>query len=258
MIKYIDAHTHLSDEAYDDDFDLVMSRIAANNVVCVNSISDSQKAIERNLRIMDNYPDLIDLSVGLHPASLKDYSRSEFQFIWDSISDKRFVCVGEIGLDYHWCKDNKLEQQKVFIDQINLANSLNKPIMLHIRDAYNDAYNILKLHRPQCECILHCYSGSCEMAMNFLKLDCFLSFGGSLTFKNNRIGVEVVKNYPLDRLLSETDAPYLSPEPFRGKRNEVSRVVHVVEKMAMVKEMPLEIISEKLFSNYVHIFRRGR
>lgn len=257
MIKYIDAHTHLSDEAYDDDLDLVMARIIENNIVCVNSICDSFEAIEKNLLLKKRFPDLLDLSVGLHPASLKDYTEADYQKIKEAIFDERFVCVGEIGLDYHWHKDNVLEQKEVFVEQIYMANSVKKPIMLHIREAYNDAYEILKLHRPESGCILHCYSGSLEMAFKFLDLGCYLSFGGSLTFKNNKKGIEVVKECPLERLFSETDAPYLSPEPFRGKRNEVSRVIYVVNKIAEVKNLSIELVAKQLLINYNNVFRRS-
>lgn len=257
MIKYVDAHTHLSDEAYDEDFELIMARIKENNVVCINSICDSFKAIEKNLLLKQQFPNLLDLSVGLHPASLKDYTELDYQKIKEAIFDNRFICVGEIGLDYHWHKDNIKQQKEIFIEQIDMANTIKKPIMLHIRDAYNDAYEILKLHRPKYGCILHCYSSSLEMAFKFLDLGCYLSFGGTLTFKNNRKGVEVVKECPLERLLSETDAPYLSPDPFRGKRNEVSRVIYVVNKMAEIKNMSLDLVSQQLLKNYNDMFRRG-
>ena len=169
----------------------------------------------------------------------------------------RVVCVGEIGLDYHWHTDNIEEQKRVFIDQIQLANEVKKPVMIHSRDAMRDTIDILKTHKPLYGCVMHCFSGSVIEAHECIELGFMISIGGPVTFKNGVTPREVVNITPLDQLLIETDAPYLTPHPFRGKRNESSYIPLIGEQVANLKGLSISDLQEVLFTNYHRTFKSG-
>ena len=165
---------------------------------------------------------------------------------------KKCDAVGEIGLDYHWYKDTKEKQKELFIKQIKIANDLNKPIIVHAREALADTYEILKKY--PCRGVLHCYSGSSELAKEFVKLGYYISIGGPITFKNTKEPLEVVKSVPLDKLLIETDSPYLTPVPNRGKRNEPSNVVYTATKIMDTIGVDKETFLKQINVNYDSLF----
>lgn len=251
---YLDAHTHLADEAFDEDRNDCIHRMLDLSMIKCNLIGESVDAVEKSLLLRQQHPQLFDVSCGLHPASIQFYTADEMAYYKSMIFDARIDCVGEIGLDYHWYPETKSLQQKWFIEQIEWANLAKKPIMIHCREAIQDCYDILKNHRPVYGCVMHSYSGSLEMAREFIKIGCHLSVGGVVTFKNAKQLKEVVAGIDLKYLLSETDAPYLTPTPYRGKRNEPAYVKYVVEKIAQIKNMDVNTVATQIAANYQQIF----
>lgn len=190
---------------------------------------------------------------GVHPENIDNLPENYIEILTDMAKAEKCVAIGEIGLDYYWRKDNKEMQIQVFEEQVKLANELNLPIIVHDREAHEDTLKILKKHKPKG--VVHCFSGSSEMAKEILKIGMYIGLGGALTFKNARKSVEVAEILPLDKLLLETDCPYMAPVPMRGKRNDSSYIPFVAEKIAEIKstdaQSVLDITTEnakKLFS----------
>ena len=179
----------------------------------------------------------------------------DINIIKDLAKNKKVVAIGEIGLDYHYDNTNKELQQKYFINQLEIANEINLPVVVHDRDAHKDILDTLKSIKINNAGVVHCFSGSVEMAKELLKLGYYLGFDGPITFKNAQKTIEVLKYIPLDRILIETDAPYLTPVPFRGKRNNSMYLVHVIDKIAEIKGLDSEEISNITFNNAKTLFK---
>ena len=191
---------------------------------------------------------------GISPNDIEDFSEENLKEIENMAKEEKVVAIGEIGLDYYWNKDNKELQKELFIKQIELANKLDLPIVIHTRDAALDTIQILKEHPVKCKGIFHCCPLNQELIKAGLELGFYISFSGNITFKNAK-SFECVSLVPLDRILIETDSPYLSPEPFRGKRNDSSKVKLVAEKIAEIKNSSLEEISKITYENANRIFK---
>jgi TatD DNase family protein len=199
--------------------------------------------------------DFIYAAVGWHPQDAKDMTDADFDQIRELCAHPKVVAIGEIGLDYYWDTSPKDVQHTVFRRQIRLARELGKPIIIHNRDAHDDVVRILREENAaEVGGIMHCYSGSWEIAKMCLDMNFYISFGGPVTFKNAKQPKEVLKQVPLDRLLIETDSPYLCPDPFRGKRNESAYVKYVAEAAAALKEMPVEELAAITSTNAKRIF----
>ena len=251
MMDYLDSHCHINDKAFDEDIDEVLERMLENRVkramvVCV-SIDDFHKTLKIRKEGIE-----LKKAIGVYPedTSIDEKTFSEYVELM-----KECDAVGEIGLDYHWYPDTKEAQKALFIRQIETANELNKPVIVHARDAMGDCFDILKEHR--CKGVLHCYSGSAEMAKEFVKLGYYISIAGPITWKNAKEPSEVVRNVPLDRLLIETDCPYLTPAPNRGKRNEPAYVVHTARKIMEVLDVDEETFLREINANYDRLFGSG-
>ena len=193
---------------------------------------------------------------GISPNDLEDYNKDNTEKIYTLAKNKKIVAIGEIGLDYYWNKDKKELQEKAFIEQIEIANSLNKPIVIHTRDAIFDTIDILK-NKINCKekGVFHCCPLNVELVREGLKLGFYISFAGPITFKNSKNADEIIKMVPEDRFLIETDAPYLSPEPLRGTRNNSLNLKYTALKIAEVKQKPLEEIVSKAYENTKNIFK---
>ncbi|MGL5970891.1 MAG: TatD family hydrolase, partial [Cetobacterium sp.] len=211
-MKLVDTHCHLDNEQFDLDRLEVIDRIKEKLEFCVN-IGYDLKSSDVSLKLAKKN-DFIYATVGIHPTDISDYNDEIEQKLEEMAKDSKVVAIGEIGLDYHWMTEPKEVQQDIFKKQLQLAQRVNKPVVIHTRDAMEDTVNILK-EFPEIEGVIHCYPGSVETAK--ILIDRFyLGIGGTLTFKNAKKTVEVVKDIPLDRIVLETDAPYLTPIPFRG------------------------------------------
>ena len=247
-MNYLDSHTHLNDEAYDNDLNEVLDRMVQRNVTRAMLINLSFDDYQKTLNIKhDNIE--FKKAIGVFPE-YTDISEEDFNKFCELM--KECDAVGEIGLDYHWYADTKEKQKELFIRQIKVAKDLNKPIIVHARDSLKDAYDILKEYR--CKGVLHCYSGSKEMAKEFVKLGYYISIAGPITWKNAKEPLEVVKNVPLDRLLIETDCPYLTPAPNRGKRNEPSYVVDTAKRIMEEINVDEETFLKQINENYDTLF----
>lgn len=197
-------------------------------------------------------------TAGVSPNDIENLQDNYITEIEEMAKNKKVVAIGEIGLDYYWDKESKEEQKKVFIEQIELANKLNLPIVIHTREAVSDTIDILK-NKIQCKNkgVFHCCPLNIELIKEALKLGFYISFAGPITFKNSKNANEVIKSVPLEKILIETDSPYLSPEPVRGTRNDSRNVKYIAQKIAEVKEMPVEELAKQIYKNAKEIFKIG-
>ena len=230
---YIDTHCHVLNDYYDD-IDAIINKCKNNGV---NKIIVSGCDIETNKEVLElvNKYDIIYGTIGFHPTELNDFREDYFDFLEKNIMNKKIVGIGEIGLDYHYEDTDKNKQINVFTRQLEIAEKYNKPIVVHSRDAIQDTYNILSNYKLKGS--IHCFSGSVEMAKLFTKLGYKLGVGGIITYKNAKNIKEVVKSIDLSYILLETDSPYLSPEPYRGTKNDPSNIPFIAEAIADIKSV---------------------
>lgn len=235
-MKLVDTHCHLDNEKFDEDRLEVIERIKENLEFCVN-IGYDLKSSEETLKLAQKY-DFVYGVIGVHPTDITGYDESIENRLEELAKDPKIVAIGEIGLDYHWMTEPKDVQKDGFRKQLALAKRVKKPVVIHTRDAMEDTIEVLN-EFPDIEGVIHCYPGSIETAKQLVDRF-YLGIGGTLTFKNAKKTVAVVKDIPLDRIVIETDCPYLTPEPFRGKRNEPIYVEYVAQKIAEIKGVTLE------------------
>ena len=222
-----DTHVHLNAEQYEDDLQEVINRALEKGVQNMVVVGFDEPTIKKAIQIAETY-DFIYASVGWHPVDAIDMTDEHLAWIEELAQHPKVVALGEMGLDYHWDKSPKEVQKDVFRRQIRLARKVNLPIIIHNRDATEDVVTILKEeHVEEVGGIMHCFTGSIEVAKQCMDMNMYISFGGPVTFKNAKKPKEVATELPLDKLLIETDCPYLTPHPFRGKRNEPGYVSYV-------------------------------
>lgn len=247
-----DTHAHYDDEAFESDREELLNSMHEGGVLgIVNASADINSSLS-SVKISEKYP-YVFAAVGVHPENLDGLSEDYTEQIKKIATEhKRVVAIGEIGLDYHFRSDNKEKQIEVFENQVKLANFLDLPVIVHDREAHKDTFDILKKYNPKG--IVHCFSGSVEMAKEIVKLGMKLGIGGVLTFKNAKTIVEVVKQIPLSHLVLETDAPYLAPVPFRGKRCNSSHIKFVAEKIAEIKNISAQEVYKETFKNALEVY----
>ena len=251
-----DTHAHLDDPSYALDFQEVLTRMKSSGISRVTNVGYDLPSSERSVKLaQDN--DLIYAAVGVHPHNAEGVTEETWEKLFSLARQPKVLAWGEIGLDYYRDLSPRPIQKEVFIHQIKLANEVGLPIVIHNRDAHQDVLEIVKAHPPMYGGVFHCYSGSWEMATVLLNLGFYLSFAGPVTYKNARHTVLVAEQTPLDRILVETDSPYLTPEPRRGKRNEPTYVREIVKKIAELKNVPFEDIASQTMRNAETIFRLG-
>ncbi len=247
---YLDSHAHLFDDAFADDFEDVIHRAEERGVRLLNIMCTSFEEAERAMEYAEQDPERIKVSCGIFPTDVNELSEERKDDFYRVMQDPRCTCIGEIGLDYYWEKDEAMraKQRELFAEQIEFAKKLQKPICVHSRDAIQDTFDIMKKHR--CHGLMHSFSGSAEMGREFVKLGYYLSLGGPVTFKNARHAREVVMDMDLNYLLSETDSPYMAPEPVRGTRNEPANIPYIVAKMAECRDMPADQLAKQIEANW--------
>ncbi|WP_130805540.1 TatD family hydrolase [Senegalia massiliensis] len=250
----VDSHAHLDDKRFNKDREDIIRELEENNIeFIVNPGADldtSKSAVElaRNNK-------MIYAAVGVHPHDVKDMDKNTIEELRKLAKEEKVVAIGEIGLDYYYDNSPRELQKKWFKEQIRLAKELDLPIIIHDRDAHEDTYNILKEENDEkLRGIMHCYQSSLEMSSQFIDLGFYISLAGPTTFKNAKTPKEVAKGIDLDRLLIETDSPYLTPHPYRGKRNEPKYVKYVAQTIADLKNVPLEEIEYSTTRNAKKIF----
>lgn len=252
-MRLFDTHAHYVSGAFNADREEVVAALPGKGValtVCPgDDLAASQAAVELAGRHSHVYA-----AVGVHPEECGDWSSAQLEAVRALAGMPKVVAIGEIGLDYYW-KDNPPRplQQKAFHDQLDLARALDLPAIVHDREAHGDSLDIVRAH-PGCRGVFHCYSGAVEDAKTLVKLGWMLSFTGTITYKNARKALEVIAWLPLERIMIETDAPYLTPEPFRGRRNDSGYVHLVAERIAQVKGLATEEVAEATYQNGLRFF----
>ncbi|GAB6259645.1 TatD family hydrolase [Peribacillus sp. N1] len=249
-----DTHVHVNAEQFNEDLEEVIERAkeaGVNNMVVVGF---DRPTIIRAMELIEAY-DFMYAAIGWHPVDAIDMTEEDLQWIEELSNHPKVVAIGEMGLDYHWDKSPKDVQMEVFRKQIRLAKKVGLPIIIHNREATADIVNILKEEEAsRVGGIMHCFSGSAETALECINMNFYISLGGPVTFKNAKKPKEVAAAVPLDRLLIETDCPYLAPHPYRGKRNEPSYVKLVAEQIAEIKQLTIEEVSQVTTENAKKLF----
>ena len=250
----IDSHAHLNDERFDDDREQIIKVLKENGVELVLNPGYDLESSKVSVSMAKQYS-MIYAAVGTHPHDSKDMDEKTLDIYKALALEDKVIAIGEIGLDYHYDNSPRDIQKKWFREQIRLAKALDMPYIVHDREAHEDIFNIMKEELYSgARGILHCYSGSVEMAREFIKMGFMISLGGPVTFKNAKVAKKVALEIPLEHLLIETDSPYMTPEPNRGKRNEPSYVKYVAEEIARIKNIEYSHVVEKTNSNFKKLF----
>lgn len=251
----IDSHAHLNDGRFDKIIDEVLQRAKEAGVEGIINIGYDLPSSQRAINLANLHHELF-ATVGFHPHSAKFFDDVSYQELLKLAGKPKVVAIGEIGLDYYYDNSPRDQQRYAFRGQMALAQDLDLPVVIHSREATKDTMDILK-EFPDVRCLLHCYSGSLETAKEYLEMGHYISFAGPVTFKNAVRLQEVAKNIPLDRLMVETDCPYLAPEPMRGKRNEPAWVKYVALKIAELQNVTLEEVIKHTKDNANKFFGLG-
>ena len=259
-MRLFDSHAHYDDEKFDQDREEIIQKIHDSGVEKFISAGYSLESSKRAINLANKY-EFIYTTVGISPNDVKqtiEETIEDIKELEDIITKKendKIVGIGEIGLDYYWNKENKEIQKQAFIMQIEMANRLSLPITIHTREAVSDTLEILKQHPVQQKGVFHCCPLNRELVKEALKLGFYISFAGPVTFKNSKNAQEIVEMVPNDRMLIETDSPYLAPEPVRGTRNDSRNVKYIAEKIANIKNLLTEEIAEITYQNTLKIFK---
>lgn len=250
MNNIFDAHAHYDDDWFSDDREQLLESLPQKGICAVVNAAVDLKTADIARSLAEKY-DYMYFTVGFHPENLEDMPQDYLSQIALMLQHKKAVALGEIGLDYHWDIEKSL-QHRIFDEQLSLSKDLDVPVVIHDREAHGDVMEKLRFYKPKG--LLHCFSGSVEMLKEVLKLGMSISLGGTVTYKNARVPVEVSEFVPLDRLLLETDSPYLSPVPQRGKRNDSSNIIYTAAKIAEIKgigvQQLLDITAENAYRLY--------
>lgn len=250
-MELFDSHCHYNDEKFNIDRDNIIKdnikKGITKAIVAGYSVKSSKQAIE----IAEKYTNNLYAIVGISPNDLDEINYKEIEKL---AKNKKVVAIGEIGLDYYWNKENKELQKQVFLNQIQIANNLDLPIVIHTREAVMDTIEILKSNKVNKKGIFHCCPLNIEFIKEAVKLGYYISFSGNITFKNSKNAYSCVSYVPLEKILIETDSPYMTPEPFRGQRNNPSYVQYVAKKIAEIKNLREEEIAQMTYNNAKTIF----
>ncbi len=254
-MQLIDTHTHLFLEQFDNDRDEVVERAIANGVEKLILPNIDSSTIADMLNLSKKYPENCFPLIGLHPTSVDENFEKELEIVEEYLAKEKFYGIGEIGIDLYWDKTFLQQQEQAIIHQIKLAKTHSLPIVIHVRNSFDEVLNIVdKYNDDNLTGIFHCFTGDYEQAKHIIEYGGFkLGIGGVLTFKNSNLG-DVLTNVPLEHIVLETDSPYLAPTPYRGKRNESAYVVKVAEKLASIHNLSLKEIAEITSSNALEIF----
>ena len=249
-----DSHAHYDDAQFDEDRMDVLSHLKDAGVAKVVNISNGWDDLLKTLELIKQVPFLYG-TVGIHPCKVSELNDERMEQMRDFCSGDKIVAVGEIGLDYYWMSDPKEVQKEWFIRQLRLAKEVNLPVVIHSRDASQDTFDIMKAeHAGTTGGVIHCYSGSVEMAREYVKMGYFLGIGGVVTFKNSKTLKKVAAEIPLEHIVIETDCPYLAPTPYRGKRNSSAYLPMVVEEIARLRGIYPEEVERVTYENAMRLY----
>ena len=253
--RLIDTHAHIDVERFADDRDAIVQRAAQAGLCGIVNMGDSMESSQRAVAIADKY-DMVYAGVGIHPEEARPMTQADDDQLsaWGQLP--KTVAIGEIGLDYYWEKDagQRQLQREIFIRQLDLARQLHLPVCVHNRDAHGDTMEILRREAKGIVGVMHCFSGSLEIAQELVKMGWFIGVDGPLTFKNAAKLPEIVQKLPLERIVVETDCPYMAPVPLRGKRNEPAFVYHVAARLAQLRGESLEKVAYQTTQNALELY----
>lgn len=255
--RIFDTHAHYDDDAFNEDRDQVIESIKENGVIGVLNCGASMDGAKQSVELANKY-EMFYAAVGVHPEHADELTEENLLTIKELANNPKVKAIGEIGLDYYWEENPPREVQKdAFRKQMKLAEELSLPVVIHDRDAHQDTLEIMK-EFPNVTGVVHCFSGSVEFARECIKLGYYIGFTGVLTFKNAKKLVEVCKDISLDKMLVETDCPYMAPTPFRGKRNQSNYIENIIDVMADIKGLTGEEMNKILLENTKSLFRVDR
>ena len=245
----IDTHAHYDDSAFNEDRESLLGSLQAQGISKVVNIGSSLEACRRTLDLMDQY-DFIYGALGVHPCDSENLTEVDIEWLKEQSAHEKCVAIGEIGLDYYWDEPARDIQRKWFVRQLQLAKEVNLPVCIHSRDAAQETIDIMKAeHAEEIGGVVHCYSYSRELAKTFLDMGYYFGIGGVVTFNNGRKLKEVVDYVPMERIVLETDCPYLAPVPFRGRRNDSGKLSYVAEMIAQIKGISAAEVEEITYKN---------
>lgn len=257
MAMIFETHAHYDDQAFDDDRDEILSTLTEHGIEAVVNICASVRSLDETAALIEKYPNVYG-TVGIHPDEIGDITPEVWEKMRMLCDLKKMIAVGEIGLDYYWDKENHKTQIKWFEKQMDLAREKHLPMVIHSRDAAADTLDVVKANKAgEIGGIVHCFSYGKEMAREYLNMGFYLGIGGVLTFNNAKKLKEVVAYAPMDRLVLETDSPYLSPVPFRGKRNSSRNIPYIVQAISDIKGISSENVVEITNRNAKNAYKLG-
>lgn len=249
---YFESHAHYDDERFDEDRDTLLASFPAEGIETVVNASSDIKSSKASIALSEKYP-FFYAAVGVHPHEVENITEADIDKLRELSKHPKVVAIGEIGLDYYYDLSPRDLQRHWFKRQLELADELKMPVIIHSRDAAQECFDIIKNSNVR-NGVIHCYSGSVEMAEEYIKMGFYIGVGGSLTFKNNKKGVETVERIPIEKILIETDSPYLAPVPYRGKRNDSRLLKYVVERISQIKNIPENDICNITKNNAQNLF----
>ena len=249
-----DTHAHYDDEQFNPDREELLSSMEAGGVGTIMNVSASFDSCENVLGLAHQYP-FVYAAIGVHPDHVGCLDEEKIQKMQELLKDEKALAVGEIGLDYYWKEEPEEIQQKWFIRQLQLAKTMDLPVIIHSRDAAADTLRIMKEHGRDIGGVIHCFSYSREIALEYVKMGYYIGIGGVVTFKNGRKLKEVAEAVPLSSIVLETDCPYLAPVPNRGKRNHSLKLTYVAEEIARIKGISASDVIEETEKNARNLYR---
>lgn len=251
-MRLIDSHCHLTDEAFDDDRLFILNDLSNFGLRGIinpaTNLTDSKMAIE----LAEKYDNFYAM-VGIHPEEVDEITEKDLEVLENLAQNEKVIAIGEIGLDYYWKDDNKEHQKEIFIHQLELARKVEKPAVIHVRDSKDDVIEILKNYQDL-KIQIHCFSDDLETLEKYMEMGFYISIGGVATFNNGTNEQNAARNVPIERLMLETDSPYLTPEPYRGLRNDPRRVVEVARTVADLRDMKIDKLAKKTYNNTKEFF----
>lgn len=254
----IDTHAHYDDKAFDEDREELLADLAAHGVCRVVNSGSSLESCRRTIELMEKYP-FVYGSLGIHPCDTAELTEEDMDWLARQSRLEKCVAIGEIGLDYYWNEPDREWQKKWFARQLRLAQEVGLPVVIHSREAAQDTVELMrKEHAEKSGGVIHCYSYSRELVRSFLDMGFYIGVGGVVTFKNGRKLKETVEYLPMDRILLETDCPYLSPVPNRGKRNDSRNLAYVAEQIAQIKGITAEEVEQITTENALRLYTKLR
>lgn len=251
--KIFESHAHYDSRKFEEDREELLSSMQENGIGTIMNVGATWKSVTTVIELAEQYP-FMYAALGLHPDEVGDLDDEKFEFLKSQCNHEKVVAIGEIGLDYYWDNESHDVQKKWFIRQLDLARELDLPVIIHSRDAAEDTLKIMKEHAKGLRGVIHCFSYSKELAEEYVKMGFYIGVGGVVTFKNGKKLKEVVEAIPLERILLETDCPYLAPEPHRGKRNSSLYIPHIAQEIADLRGITYEEVVAQTEQNAKMLF----